>query len=84
MTPQQVSQLEKEKSILQGKLAQTLKDMDSTGENLEAELRGFMRQQKIDDDNLVYVGLIKNAISYKEDIRTIQVSFEPPYIFRCG
>jgi hypothetical protein len=47
-----VSQLEKEKFILEGKLAETLKEMDSSGENLESELRSFMKLPKMDNDEL--------------------------------
>ena len=36
----------------------------------------MMMNQKMDEDELEYVGLIKDGISYKEDIRTIQVSFK--------
>jgi hypothetical protein len=37
--------------------------MDSSGDNLESELREFMKKQKMDKDEVEYVGLIKVAIS---------------------
>ena len=49
--------------------------MDSSGDNLESELREFMKKQKMDKDEVEYVGLIKLAISCQEDIRAIQVCF---------
>jgi hypothetical protein len=36
----------------------------------------MMMNQNMDEDELEYVGLIKDGIRYKEDIRTIQVSLK--------
>jgi hypothetical protein len=35
----------------------------------------MMKKQRMETDELEYVGLIRDAISYKEDIMTMQVSF---------
>jgi hypothetical protein len=47
-----VKQLEREKSILEGKLAETLDTIDLSEENLESELREMMKRQKLDNDEL--------------------------------
>jgi hypothetical protein len=36
----------------------------------------MMKKQKLDNDELGYVRDIRNSISFKEDIRTMQVSFK--------
>ena len=76
LTPQQVSQLLKEKSSLEGKLSRTLETIYITEEDLEPELRQMMNLNGLDKDNLEYVGSIKDCISYKDDIRAIQVCFK--------
>jgi hypothetical protein len=47
-----VKQLESEKTILEGKLAETLETIDLYEENLESELREMMKIQKMDKDEL--------------------------------
>jgi hypothetical protein len=47
-----VKQLEREKSILEGKLAETLDTIDLYEENLESELSEMMKIQKMDKDEL--------------------------------
>ena len=73
LTPEQVTQLNKEKSILQGKLKGALDTIDIQEENLESELREMMKMPKLDKDELEYVGLIKDAIAYRIYIKNIQV-----------
>jgi len=41
------------------------------------ELSQMMKNQKMDKDALEYVGLIKDGISLKEDIRIMQVKLKP-------
>jgi hypothetical protein len=54
--------------------------MDSSAENLESELSMYMKLQKMDIDEEQYVGLIKTAISCKEDISVIQVCLRLLYL----
>ena len=76
LTPQQVSQLLKEKSSLEGKLSRTLETINLCEEHLEPELRQMMKFKELDKDSLKYVGSIKDCISYKDDIMAIQVCFK--------
>ena len=44
----------------------------------------MMRKKTEDKDELEYVRLIQESISYRDDIRTIQVYFKTLISFRCG
>jgi hypothetical protein len=41
----------------------------------------MIKRESMDEDEVGYVGLIRESISYIEDIRTMQVSFKTTLIY---
>ena len=64
-----------EKAKLEGKLQGVLRSINVKEEDLDQELAIMMRSQKMNEDDLKLVSVIKNAIGYREDIRNIDVYF---------
>jgi hypothetical protein len=56
-------------------LTRVLRSIDVKEEDLDQELAIMMRSQKMNEDDLKFVSVIKEAIEYREDIRNIAVYF---------
>jgi hypothetical protein len=56
-------------------LVEVLTSIDVKEEDLDQELAIMMRNKMMDEDNIKYLALIKDAIGYREDIRNIDVYF---------
>jgi hypothetical protein len=54
-------------------LAGILESIDVKEGDLDQELTIMMRNQKMSEDDLEFVGLIRDAIGHREDIRKIEV-----------
>jgi hypothetical protein len=54
-------------------LAGILESIDVKEADLDQELAIMMRNQKLSEDDLGFVGLIRDAIGHREDIRKIEV-----------
>ena len=54
-------------------LAGILESIDVKEGDLDQELAIMMRNQKMSEDDLGFVGLIRDAIGHREDIRKIEV-----------
>jgi hypothetical protein len=54
-------------------LAGILESIDVKEGDLDQELAIMMRNQKMNEDELEFVGLIRDAIGHREDIRKIEV-----------
>jgi hypothetical protein len=50
-----------------------LESIDVKEEDLDQELAIMMRNQKMSEDDLEFVGLIRDAIAHRDDIRKIEV-----------
>jgi hypothetical protein len=50
-----------------------LQSIDVKEGDLDQELAIMMRSQKMNKDDLAFVGLIRDAIGHREDIRNIDV-----------
>jgi hypothetical protein len=55
-------------------LEEVLESIDVREGDLNKELAIMMRNQKMNQDELEFVGFIRNAIGYREDIRKIEVN----------
>jgi hypothetical protein len=64
-----------EKAKLEGMLAGVLRSIDFKEGDLDQELVIMLRNKKMNDDDLKFVGLIRDAIGYREDIKNIDVYF---------
>lgn len=73
MTPQQVSNVQKELSNLEAKLSDKLRTLDLKDDNLELVLIEKMKKQEMNRDEVVYASLIVDSITLKLEIRTIKV-----------
>ena len=54
-------------------LAGILESIDVKEGDLDQELAIMMRNQKMSEDDLEFVGLIRHAIGHRDDIRKIEV-----------
>jgi hypothetical protein len=54
-------------------LAELLESIDVRESDLDQELAMFMRNQKMNEDELEFVGLIRDAIGHRKNIRHIEV-----------
>jgi len=73
LTPQQVSNVQKELSNLEAKLSDKLRTLDLKDDNLELVLIEKMKKQEMNRDEVVYASLIVDSITLKLEIRTIKV-----------
>jgi hypothetical protein len=56
-------------------LVEVLSSIDVKEEDLDQELAIMMRNKIMDEDNIKYLALIKDAIGYRENIRNIDVIY---------
>jgi hypothetical protein len=54
-------------------LEKVLRSIDVKEEDLDQELAVMMRNKKMNEDDLKFVSLIRDAIGNREDIKTIDV-----------
>ena len=54
-------------------LAGVLRSIDVKEEDLDQELAMMLRNKKMNEDDLKFFGLIRDAIGYREDIKNIDV-----------
>jgi hypothetical protein len=64
-----------EKAKLDGMLAGVLRSIDLKEGDLDQQLGIMLRNKKMNEDDLKLVGLIRDAIGYREDIKNIDVYF---------
>jgi hypothetical protein len=56
-------------------LVEVLTSIDVKEEDLDQELAIMMRNKMMDEDNIKYLALIKDAIGYRENMRNIDVIY---------
>jgi hypothetical protein len=64
-----------EKAKLEGMLAGVLRSIDVKEGDLDQELTIILRNKKMNEDDFKFVGLIRDAIGHREDIKNIDVYF---------
>jgi hypothetical protein len=54
-------------------LEEVLRSIDVKEEDLDQELAVMMRNKKMNEDDLKFVSLIRDAVGHREDIKSIDV-----------
>jgi hypothetical protein len=73
LSSQHLSYLYAEKAKLEGMLAGILESIDVREGDLDHELTIMMRNQNMNEEDLEFVGLIRDAIGHRDDIKKIEV-----------